>query len=54
MNRVAGIQTGGSGLVQVLLADANREPLIAALRERLPSDEVAWWSSPVSGFGRFA
>lgn len=41
-------------LMQVLLADANREPLIAALRERLPSDEVAWWSSPVSGFGRFA
>ena len=41
-------------LLQVLLAEANREPLIEALRERLPSDEVAWWTMPVTGFGRFA
>jgi len=41
-------------LLQVLLSAADVEPLLALLRERIPSDEVAWWTVPVSGFGRFA
>jgi hypothetical protein len=41
-------------LLQVLLNGAHVAPLIAVLRAAVPSDEVAWWTVPVSGFGRFA
>lgn len=41
-------------LLQVLLAHDRIEPLLAALRARLPSEEILWWTVPVSGFGRFA
>ncbi len=41
-------------LLQVVLAGANVPQLLAVLRAALPSDEVAWWTVPVTGFGRFA
>ncbi len=41
-------------LLQVVLRSEHAEPLLAALKERIPSDEVAWWTVPVNGFGRFA
>jgi hypothetical protein len=28
--------------------------MLEVLRAAIPSDEVAWWTVPVSGFGRFA
>lgn len=40
--------------LQVVMAASNVAPLVAVLRAALPSDEVAWWTMPVSGFGRFA
>jgi hypothetical protein len=41
-------------LVQLLLPQPNVEPLLLALRQTIRSPEVAWWTMPVSGFGRFA
>ncbi len=41
-------------VLQVPLLDEHREPLLAVLREQITSDEVAWWSTPVNGFGRLA
>jgi hypothetical protein len=41
-------------LVQVLMQQEQVEPLLAALRDRIRSADVAWWTLPVSGFGRFA
>lgn len=41
-------------LLQVLLPQQQAELLLSALRRRIPSAEVAWWTSPVSAFGRFA
>lgn len=41
-------------LLLVVLAQAHVQPLVEVLRASLPSDEVAWWSAPVTGFGRFA
>jgi hypothetical protein len=41
-------------LLQVLLPREHLEPLLAVMRERLPSSEVAWWTIAISGFGRFA
>ncbi|MCC6631790.1 MAG: DUF3240 family protein [Gammaproteobacteria bacterium] len=41
-------------LLQVVLHEANVLPLIDVLRAAIPSDEVAWWTMPVTGFGRFA
>ncbi|MEP7313161.1 MAG: DUF3240 family protein [Pseudomonadota bacterium] len=41
-------------LLQVLMVGDHLVPLIDALRTRIPSDEVAWWTLPVAGFGRFA
>lgn len=41
-------------LLQVVLSQADVDPLVQALRAALPSDEVAWWTTPVTGFGRFA
>jgi hypothetical protein len=41
-------------LVQVLMRNEQVEPLLAALRTTIRSAEVAWWTMPISGFGRFA
>ena len=41
-------------VVQILLRGADVETLLDALRARMPSDEIAWWTMPLSGFGRFA
>jgi hypothetical protein len=41
-------------LVQVLMQQAQVEPLLAALRTTLRSADVAWWTLPITGFGRFA
>lgn len=41
-------------LLQVVLLQANVQPLVEVLRAGIPSDEVAWWTVPVTGFGRFA
>lgn len=41
-------------LVQVVLAQEDVASLLDVLRAAIPSDEVAWWTVPVNGFGRFA
>jgi hypothetical protein len=41
-------------LLQVVLDQANVQPLLEVLGAAIPSDEVAWWTVPVNGFGRFA
>lgn len=41
-------------LVMLLLAEIHRVPLLDELRARYPSDEVAWWTTPVGDFGRLA
>ena len=41
-------------MLLVVLATEHVQPLVDALRSAIPSDEVAWWSMPVTGFGRFA
>ncbi len=41
-------------LLQLLLAHGQVEPLLATMRERIPSREVAWWTQPVLAFGRLA
>ncbi|MEY4760390.1 MAG: hypothetical protein RLZZ200_246 [Pseudomonadota bacterium] len=41
-------------LAQVLMQSRNVEPLLDALKARLQSREMAWWTVPVTGFGRFA
>jgi Protein of unknown function (DUF3240) len=41
-------------IVLVAMASENVEHVLAALRARIPSDEVAWWTAPLSGFGRLA
>ncbi len=39
-------------LVQVLLGQAQAAELVAQVAQALPSREIAWWTQPVSGFGR--
>lgn len=41
-------------LVQILLRADAVPALLDALRAQVPSDEIAWWTTPVTGFGRFA
>ena len=41
-------------LAQILMQQGNVMPVLEALRAKLPSDEIAWWTSPVTAFGRFA
>lgn len=41
-------------LLMVMLAGTNVPPLLEVLRAAVPSDEVAWWTVPATGFGRFA
>jgi Protein of unknown function (DUF3240) len=41
-------------MLQVVLSQSNVQALVEVLRTAIPSDEVAWWTVPVTGFGRFA
>ncbi len=41
-------------LLQILMASTDVEPLLQALRDRAPSHDVAWWTTPITDFGRFA
>lgn len=41
-------------LAQVLMRSEQVPVLLEALRARLQSPEMAWWTVPVTGFGRFA
>ena len=40
-------------LAQLLLRQEQVAAVIDTLRERLRSAEMAWWTVPVTGFGRF-
>lgn len=41
-------------LIQLLISDSHRDELINTLHRQYPSDEIAWWTTPVTGFGRLA
>ncbi len=41
-------------LVQLLMKTEHVEPLLESLRREFSTPEMAWWTAPVSGFGRFA
>jgi hypothetical protein len=40
-------------LLQLLMHARDIEPLLESLRADYRSDEMAWWTMPVNGFGRF-
>ena len=40
-------------LVQLLIRQEHVEHLIGSLRGSFSTPEVAWWTAPISGFGRF-
>ncbi|SDD75398.1 DUF3240 family protein [Aquimonas voraii] len=42
------------GLLLAVMPRETAERLLAGLRERLPSNEIAWWILPVESFGRLA
>lgn len=39
-------------LVQLVINDSHLDELITLLRAQYPSDEVAWWTAPITAFGR--
>jgi len=41
-------------LVQILICSDHVDALVASLRESFRTPDVAWWTAPVSGFGRFS
>jgi hypothetical protein len=41
-------------LVQVLMQTEHVRPLIDSLRVSFRTPEMAWWTAPISSFGRFA
>lgn len=41
-------------MVQILMRREDVEPLRLALAERFQAPDMAWWLTPVLGFGRFA
>ncbi|MEO1767046.1 DUF3240 family protein [Thiobacter aerophilum] len=41
-------------MVQIVTERDKADALLAHLRESLVSPEIAWWTMPVSGFGRLA
>jgi hypothetical protein len=41
-------------MIQTVMTDTDCTPLTAALFTQFPSDEIAWWTMPISGFGRLA
>lgn len=40
--------------MQIVLEAEHAQALLAHLKATLPKPDVAWWISPVSGFGRLA
>jgi hypothetical protein len=42
------------GLLLAVMPRDEAERLLAGLRERLPSPEIAWWIMPVDSLGRLA
>ncbi len=40
-------------LIQILMRGEHVAPLVESLRSRFRSEEMAWWTVPLSGFGRF-
>ena len=40
-------------LLQVLMHERDVQLLLDSLRASYQSDEMAWWTTPVTGFGRF-
>lgn len=40
--------------IQIVMEQADTQPLIAHLKERVHSGEIAYWVTPVIEFGRFA
>ncbi len=41
-------------LIQILMDEGQRDVLVQTLHEHYPSDEIAWWTTPITGFGRLA
>ncbi len=41
-------------LIQILMRTEHVAPLVESLRSRFRSDEMAWWTVPLTGFGRFS
>jgi hypothetical protein len=41
-------------LVQVLMQGGHVAPLVESLRESFRTPDVAWWTAPLTGFGRLA
>jgi hypothetical protein len=41
-------------LVQIVLNNADALALVEDLQRALPAAEVAWWTTPIAQFGRFA
>jgi hypothetical protein len=41
------------GVLVAVMAEDDARALVAVLRERLPSREIAYWLAPVLDFGRF-
>lgn len=41
-------------MLQIVLDQRHAGELLEVLRTSTPSDEVAWWTLPLTGFGRFA
>ncbi len=39
-------------LIQLLLSDSHANELIDVLRQQYPSDEITWWTTPVTASGR--
>ena len=39
-------------LIQLLLNNGHQEELVHTLKQQYPSDEIAWWTTPVTAFGR--
>lgn len=41
-------------LVTVLMRQADTAALLQALQQAFPHPQAAWWTTPLTGFGRFA
>lgn len=41
-------------LVQILMRDEHVPLFVESLRSRFRSDEMAWWTVPLTGFGRLS
>jgi len=41
-------------VLTVLMRQADVAPLVAALQAAFPHPQAAWWTAPLSGFGRLA